>query len=43
MAGSYSTWYMVTGHAPKKAKCSRTTVSEEDAPPAKSKHRIGYN
>jgi len=39
---SYSTWYMVTGHA-SKSKRSRTTVSEEDAPPAKSKHRIGYN
>ena len=26
-----------------RAKCSRTTVSEEDTPPAKSKHRIGYN
>ena len=26
-----------------RAKRSRTTVSEEDAPPAKSKHRIEYN
>ena len=26
-----------------RAKCSRTTASEDDAPPAKSKHRIGYN